>query len=220
MDKSLLSSEIFEKIESLKTEIKLRSSGRARLLPVTKSFSSEVISAVLDSGVSEVGENYAQELLSKHSELERFDPKWHMLGRLQRNKIKSLAGVITLWQTIDRPELIKTLARLVPEANILIQVNVLQQKGQGGCGISEVERLLTLAVDSGLEVRGLMTIGASGDIKATRNAFETVIRLADQLHLTERSMGMSSDFLLALDCGSTLVRLGTAIFGPRPATKI
>ena len=200
------------------------SGGRTALLPVTKAFGAEAVRAVLAAGMTDVGENYAQELIGKNSELDDdlgseggLSPiRWHMIGGVQRNKVQRLAGIVGLWQTVDRPELVDEMVRRAPGARILIQVDPAGTPGKGGCPPGDVEGLVTRAVDGGLEVAGLMTVGVMGDRDATGEAFRTVSRLADDLELPERSMGMTDDIELAVEHGSTMVRVGRALFGERP----
>ena len=200
------------------------SGGRTVLLPVTKAFGAEAVRAVLAAGMTDVGENYAQELIGKNAELYE-EPRneggpspirWHMIGGVQRNKVQRLAGIVSLWQTVDRPELVDEMVRRAPSARILIQVDPAGTPGKGGCPPGDVEGLVTRAVDGGLEVAGLMTVGVMGDRDATGAAFRTVSRLADDLELPERSMGMTDDIELAVEHGSTMVRVGRALFGERP----
>ena len=200
------------------------SGGRTALLPVTKAFGAEAVRAVLAAGMTDVGENYAQELIGKNSELDDdlgseggLSPiRWHMIGGVQRNKVQRLAGIVGLWQTVDRPELVDEMVRRAPGARILIQVDPAGTPGKGGCPLGDVEGLVTRAVDGGLEVTGLMTVGVTGDRDATGAAFRTVSRLADDLELAERSMGRTDDIELAVEHGSTMVRVGRALFGERP----
>ena len=111
---------IVDRIGRLEDRLDLRSDGRTRLLPVTKAFPVEAVAAVRRAGVREVGENYAQELLAKCSELDDPTVGWHMVGGLQRNKVRLLAPVVTLWQTVDRVELLEEIARRAPGARVLV----------------------------------------------------------------------------------------------------
>ncbi|MEE1570615.1 MAG: YggS family pyridoxal phosphate-dependent enzyme [Acidimicrobiales bacterium] len=206
---------VLDRIEEIRSHLDNRSGGRTRLLPVTKAFSVEAVLSVLAAGINEVGENYAQELLEKNSQLPQGRVGWHMIGGLQRNKVRHLAGVVNLWQTVDRSSLLDEVAKRDPGARILVQVDPLDGPGKAGCPPSEVEALVARGVDLGLEVAGLMTVGAAGDQEGTRHAFKVLAGLADSLGLPERSMGMTDDMDLAVDMGSTLVRVGRAIFGER-----
>ena len=208
-----------ERIRAIRHELELVSGGRARLLPVTKAFGPEAVQVVREAGLTEVGESYAQELVAKHREVNDSEISWHMIGRLQRNKVRPLAGLVSLWQSVDRPELVDEIARWAPGARVLIQVNALDRPEQGGCRPGEVEGLVVRGHDAGLEVTGLMGIGAEGDRDGTERSFATIARLADQLGLAERSMGMTDDRKSALAHGSTLVRMGRAVFGDRPSSR-
>ena len=208
-----------ERIRAIRDELELASGGRARLLPVTKAFGPEAVQAVREAGLTEVGESYAQELVVKHREVDDSEMSWHMIGRLQRNKVRPLAGLVSLWQSVDRPELADEIARWAPGARVLIQVNVLGRPEQGGCRPGEVERLVVRGHEAGLEVIGLMGIGPEGDRDGTERSFSAIARLADQLDLAERSMGMTDDRKSALAHGSTLVRVGRALFGDRPSSQ-
>ena len=208
-----------ERIRAIRHELELVSGGLARLLPVTKAFGPEAVQVVREAGLTEVGESYAQELVAKHREVNDSEICWHMIGRLQRNKVRPLAGLVSLWQSVDRPELVDEIARWAPGARVLIQVNALDRPGQGGCRPGEVEGLVVRGHDAGLEVTGLMGIGAEGDRDGTERSFATIARLADQLGLAERSMGMTDDRKSALAHGSTLVRMGRAVFGDRPSSR-
>ena len=201
---SLDQAAVVDRILAMDERLLRLSGGRTRLLPVTKAF-----------GHVAVGENYAQELLAKHEALAGLPIAWHMIGGVQRNKVRGLAGVVALWQTVDRPALVAEVARRSPGDRILLQVDCLGMPGRGGCPPDEVESLAAGAVAAGLEVVGLMTVGAPGDSDETGRAFRTVARLADDLGLEERSMGMSDDLEMAIDHGSTMVRIGRALFGDR-----
>jgi uncharacterized pyridoxal phosphate-containing UPF0001 family protein len=141
----------------------------------------------------------------------------HFIGRLQSNKVRQLAGVVDVWETIDRPALVTELARRAPGATILVQVNTTGEPGKGGCPPDDVAALVEAARAAGLVVDGLMTVGPTvGGAEAARPGFRTTRRLLDRLGLATCSMGMSDDLEAAIEEGATRVRLGTALFGPRP----
>jgi hypothetical protein len=196
------------------------SGGRTRLLPVTKAFGPEAVLAVLAAGHRAVGENYAQELLAKHEAIGDRSVEWHMIGTVQRNKVRRLVGPVAVWQTIDRPSLVSEVARRSPGGRILVQVDCLGVPGRGGCPPDEVESLVVSALAVGLDVAGLMAVGVAGDPAATRAVFRTVADLADDLELEERSMGMSDDLESAVEHGSTMVRIGRALFGERATGEV
>ncbi len=189
------------------------------LLAVTKGFGPEVALAAASAGLGDLGENYAQELVAKAPVLADagHEVRWHAIGRLQRNKVRSLAGVVALWQTVDRLDLGREIAKRAPGAAVLVQVNVSEEPQKGGCAPAETADLVAALVDSGLDVAGLMTVGRTGSPDEARAGFALLRRLADDLDLSVRSMGMSGDLDAAVAEGSTMVRVGSALFGPRPA---
>ena len=192
------------------------------LVAVTKTFPADSWAAVVRAGGQDVGENYAQELVAKADDFarrftDRPRPRVHFIGRLQSNKVRSVADVVDLWQTVDRRSLITEIARWAPGAEILIQVNATGEVDKGGCAPSDVPDLVAEARRQGLVVRGLMVVGPTdGDPDRTREAFALVTRLADTEALPVRSMGMSADLGTALAAGTTMVRIGSALFGDRP----
>ncbi|MGK2949945.1 MAG: YggS family pyridoxal phosphate-dependent enzyme [Acidimicrobiales bacterium] len=190
-----------------------------RLVAVTKGHPVEAVQAALAAGLLDLGESYAQELVAKADELAELRPearvRWHAIGGLQRNKVRLLAPHVALWQSVDRLSLAGEIARRAPGALVLVQVNVSGAEQQGGCPPARVASVVEGCRDLGLEVRGLMAIGARGTEEEVRAGFRQVRELADGLELPERSMGMSGDLELAVAEGSTMVRVGTDLFGPR-----
>ena len=195
-----------------------RRAGRApdsvRLVAATKVQSVASIEAVLAAGVADLGENRAQELVAKTPELARFDPVWHFIGRLQRNKINQLKDLVTWWQSIDSPDLADALTARVPSARVLVEVNVDAAPQKGGCAPTAVPALVDHLRGHGAHVAGLMTVAPAG--VDARPTFALVRELAERLELDELSMGMSGDFEVAVEEGATLVRVGTGLFGLRP----
>ncbi len=191
---------------------------RITICAVTKGHGPEVAAEALAVGLRDLGESYAQELLAKVGALEPATdppPRWHFVGRLQRNKVKAIASHVALWHSIDRPELGATIARQAPGAAVLVQVATTGEEGKGGCPGPEVPQLVEALSDAGLDVRGLMTVGPTDPAQDPRPGFEAVRVLADGLGLDEVSMGMSRDLELAVAAGATIVRPGTALFGVR-----
>ncbi|HVF73677.1 MAG TPA: YggS family pyridoxal phosphate enzyme [Acidimicrobiales bacterium] len=184
---------------------------RVKIVAVTKGFGAEAADAARAAGLDDLGENYAQELAANA----KADPggRWHMLGHVQRNKVKALAAVVDVWQSVDRPELVRALAAHRPGASIFVQVNVTEDPGRNGCEWEDAPMLVDQAVAVGLDVRGLMAVGPRHD---PAPLFRRLVSLADDLGLPERSIGMSDDLEVAVAAGSTMVRIGTALFGPRP----
>jgi PLP dependent protein len=188
------------------------------ILAVTKGFGADAIAAAASAGCPMVGENYAQELLGKLDELGAAEhlPEVHFIGRLQSNKVRLLAASVDTWESVDRLGLLDEIARRRPGATVLIQVNATGESHKGGCPPGEVEVLAAHARSLNLDLNGVMTVGPSdADPGATRRAFGLARQLTDDLGLPTCSMGMSDDLELALEAGTTRVRVGTALFGPR-----
>ncbi len=172
------------------------------------------IEAAVAAGVTELGENRAQELVAKAPLLAPLGAVWHFIGRLQRNKIAQLRPWVRCYQSVDRDALVDALAARVPGARILVEVNVAGEEQKGGCAPSAALGIVDRARTAGLVVDGLMTVApAEGD---PRPVFAALRELAGRLELRELSMGMSGDFEAAIAQGATIVRVGTALFGPRP----
>jgi len=186
------------------------------LVAVTKGFGPEVVGDALAAGLVDLGENYGQELAVKVGAAAGSPVRWHFLGRLQTNKIRHLAPHVALWQSVDRPGVVHEIAKRSPGAAVLVQLNLSGEPQKGGCPIAETPVLVGLARDEGLDVRGLMGVGPAGAPDAARPGFERLVALADALGLPVRSIGMSADLEVAVRVGSTMVRVGTDLFGPRP----
>jgi PLP dependent protein len=191
-----------------------------RLVAVTKGQPSQAVRDAVAAGLGDLGESYPQELAAKAAEVEDLldqgaPLRWHCIGRLQRNKVKAVAPLVHLWQSVDRLSLAAEVARRAPGAAVLVQVNVSGAEQQGGCAPAMAPSLVEGCSDLGLDVRGLMAIGAQGEPAAVQAGFRALRALADRLELVERSMGMSGDLELAVAEGSTMVRVGSSLFGPR-----
>jgi PLP dependent protein len=187
---------------------------RVRIIAVTKGFGADAVLAARSVGLAEVGENYAAELESKAPGPP--GTRWHFLGAVQRNKVKALAPLVDLWQGVARQVEGEQIARYAPGARVLIQVDTSGLPGRNGCPPDEVAPLAASLAPLELRLEGLMTVAPPGLSEAVA-AFESVGRLADELGLAERSMGMSDDLEAAVAAGSTMVRIGRALFGERPA---
>ena len=143
-------------------------------------------------------------------------PEWHFLGAVQRNKVPRLAPLVSCWQGVARLAEGRAIAARRPGARILVQVDVAGLPGRGGVPPTEVADLVAALRDEDLDVAGLMAVGPPGPAEAARPGFRLVRRLADDLALPVRSMGMTDDLEVALAEGSTMVRVGRALFGDRP----
>jgi len=199
---------------------------RITIVAVTKGFSADAVRAAVDAGLCDVGENYAQELIAKAS---AFEPsacavagdslRWHFLGPIQRNKVRALAPVVTVWQAVDRRAAGEAIARRVPGARVLAEVNISGESSKHGCTLPEVPALVDDLGTLGLSVLGLMAIGPSGPPELARPGFRAVVQLARQLALPEVSIGMTEDLEVAVQEGATMVRIGRGLFGPRPGAS-
>jgi pyridoxal phosphate enzyme (YggS family) len=180
------------------------------LVAATKTVDVARVQQVVDAGVVDVGENRAQELLSKTA-VQR--ARWHFLGQLQRNKVRQLAPWVECWQSVDRIELGAEIARRAAGARVLVEVNVGEEPQKGGCVPSGVPALVDALRVDGLRVAGLMAVPPHRD--DPRRWFAQLREQAAGLGLDELSMGMTDDFEIAIEEGATIVRVGRALFGPR-----
>jgi pyridoxal phosphate enzyme (YggS family) len=192
---------------------------RVRIVAVTKGFGPAAVRAAVEAGAVELGENYAQELATKAVEAPP-GVRWHFLGAPQRNKIARLAPLVDLWQAIDRAAALDRLAEVRPGAAVLVQVNATGAGAKAGCAPEDAPAVVEHGRGLGLDVQGLMCVGPAGDRSGAAAAFGRVAGLARSLGLRELSMGMSDDFDLAVAEGSTMVRLGRILFGPRPGRTV
>jgi len=192
-----------------------------RIIAVTKAFGPDAVLAAHAAGLHDVGENYAQEMAEKAASLDAEvlrDVRWHFIGGLQSNKVRVIAPWVDLWQTVERIKIGREIVKRSagdqpPEA--LIQVKVGTEANKAGCPPDAVPALIEELRSAGVTVEGLMTVGAAGDEAATADAFAIVRDLADEHELAIRSMGMSGDLELAVRAGSTMLRIGSDLFGPR-----
>ena len=187
------------------------------IVAVTKGFGPDVCRAALSAGLTVLGENRVHEALTKMAEVE--GAEWHLIGHLQTNKARVAAGRFQLIQSVDSLRLAEHIARIEPSQPVLVEVNISREPQKSGIAPKEtVARAIEIAKQ--LDLRGLMAMGPSqGD---PTQAFEELRRLRDDAQeqigraLPVLSMGMSGDFEAALRAGSTMLRLGQVLFGPRP----
>ena len=185
-----------------------------RILAVTKGFGPEAIEAALAAGCTAIGENYARELIAKRSAAELAEV--HFIGQLQTNKVRQVAGLVQVYETVDRARLAHEIAKRDPGASVLIQVQCAREPGKGGCPIDELDDLVDQVRLLELNLHGLMTVGPTiGGPEAARDGFRCVRSAVDRLGLDVCSMGMTADLEVAVAEGSTQVRVGTALFGER-----
>ncbi|WP_420450443.1 YggS family pyridoxal phosphate enzyme [Ilumatobacter sp.] len=191
---------------------------------VTKAKPESVIGLAVDAGCTAIGENYAQELVSKRGAIEAIDParrpRVDFIGQLQSNKVRQLVGLVDRWCTVDRMSLVRELAKRAEGAHVLVQVDTSGSTGKGGCSPDAVADLVGACRDSGLVVDGLLSVGPTeGGPAAAEPGFRLVRALVDDLALVVCSIGMTDDLEVAVAAGSTNVRIGSALFGPRPGTQ-
>ena len=196
------------------------------IVAVTKGHGSPAVRAAVDAGLQDIGENRVQEALAKQEELEGLPVRWHLIGSLQRNKVRQVVGRFAVIHSLDRPELAIELARRNGEREpqkVLVEVNCSGEPQKGGVEPEQLAELLeTVRGLPALEVGGLMTLAElSDDERVQRRAFSRLRELRDRMEqaghvLPELSMGMSGDYTVAVEEGATLVRLGTLLFGERP----
>jgi PLP dependent protein len=213
--------DIASSLEQIRSRI--RQAGGAsgvRIVAVTKGQPLATIVAAAAAGLLDFGENYADELVAKASQIPPGnDLRWHFQGRLQSNKINRLRPFVSVWQTVDSADRITALSQRVPGAQVMIQLDSTQGRAdRSGAFLGDVPLLVSLARSAGLLVTGLMTVAPLEEhgVGTPFEAFQALSQLADELDLVERSMGMSDDFEDAIRAGSTMIRIGSALFGSRP----
>jgi pyridoxal phosphate enzyme (YggS family) len=193
-----------------------RNPDEVAIVAVTKGFGVDVCREALAAGLHVLGENRVQEALSKMQAVD--GARWHLIGHLQTNKVKQAAGRFALIQTVDSARLAEAIARHAPGQAVLVEVNIAREPQKSGVQPDQALELIK-TVTGLLEVQGLMGMGPShGDPSP---AFDELRKLHDEAEqqvgkgLPVLSMGMSGDFEAALTAGSTMLRLGQALFGPR-----
>lgn len=214
-----------------------RAAGRAnrrpeqiRLLAVAKQVPAERVKEAVSAGITDVGENYVQEAAAKHAEIGA-GVRWHFIGHLQTNKAGQAARIFDMIHTVDSRRLAEALSRQAQQAGrslgVLVQVNTSGEASKYGVAPEEAASLVAgISAISGLQVQGLMTIGRwHPDPELARPEFRLLADLASRVQqqtgveMQWLSMGMSHDFEAAIEEGANLIRVGTAIFGRRPAER-
>ena len=215
-----------------KIEKAAQRSGRKRsdikLLGVSKQVDSDRIKQAIKCGHFNFGENYVQEFISKYETLSEYkDIDWHFIGHLQKNKVKYIIDKVSLIQSVDTislaEEINKRAEKLGLQITILIEINLGEESSKSGIEISELDSFLEqiFAFDN-LKISGLMALPPfCENAEDSRRYFIKLRELRDRFNssynnLNELSMGMSSDYEIAIEEGATIVRVGTAIFGERP----
>jgi uncharacterized pyridoxal phosphate-containing UPF0001 family protein len=209
--------EVARRLEGARQRIAAATSdpSSVRIVAVTKGFGVDAVTAARAAGLGDIGENYADELVAKAGAVGAPPPTWHFLGVVQRNKVARLAPVVSWWQAVSRIEEGRAIARRSPGSTVLVQVDLAGLPGRGGLAPAEVPELVAALRDEDVVVAGLMAVGPPGPAEGARPGFALVSSLADRLSLPVRSMGMTDDLEVAVAEGSTMVRLGRALFGAR-----
>jgi pyridoxal phosphate enzyme (YggS family) len=203
-----------------------RAPGSVGLLAVSKTQPADAVRAAAREGLRAFGENYLQEAVAKQTELTDLAIEWHFIGPIQTNKAKNIARCVDWVHSVDRIQVAERLAAHRPgdrpPLNVLLQVNVSGEESKSGVAPDDLPPLAaTVAVLPRLRLRGLMCVPApAADFERQREPFRLLRELLDALRATgcpadTLSMGMSDDLEAAIAEGATLVRIGTAIFGPR-----
>lgn len=209
--------EVARRLADVRRRIAARSPDHAvQVVAVTKGFTAAAVQAAVIAGADAIGENYADELLEKQAAL---DGCWgaplHLVGAVQRRTVPKLAAVVSCWETVWRPEEGESIARHAPGATVFVEVNLAGDPQRPGVAPADAGALVQRLSSLGLGVVGLMGVAPLGGAEAARQAFRALRRRADELGLDEVSMGMTDDLEVAVAEGSTMVRVGRALFGER-----
>ena len=205
-----------------------RSPKEVQLIAVSKTKPVEMLMEAYEAGVRDFGENKVQELVEKYDALPR-DIRWHMIGHLQRNKVKFLVGRVHLIHSVDSlrlaQEIQKEAEKKQVDVNILIEVNVAQEESKFGSTVDDTLQLIqNIAIMPSVHIQGLMTVAPFvNNPEENRRIFATLKQLAvdimrkniDNVGMHVLSMGMTGDYQVAVEEGATCVRVGTGIFGER-----
>ncbi|MCY7354280.1 MAG: YggS family pyridoxal phosphate-dependent enzyme [Lysobacter sp.] len=229
----MLANALHDILQRLDNAARNASRPQVRLLAVSKTRPATAVAELAQAlrlvqpgCVAAFGENYVQEALAKQASLGGLALEWHLIGHLQSNKARDAAAAFDWIQTVDRVKLVAALATHRPAGrvplNVLIQVNIDDETSKHGCAPGDIDALAAaIASEPSLRLRGLMAIPAPHpDVELRRVAFRAMKTLFDGLatrypQVDTLSMGMSDDIELAIKEGATMVRVGTALFGPR-----
>ena len=218
--------EVLKKIEI--AEKKSISGEKVELIAVTKTHGIDIIKEAVNLGVTDIGENKVQEFVSKYDSINE-DVNFHMIGTLQSNKVKYIYDKAKLIHSLDRLSLAKEIEKRAKDSNIvvncLVQVNISDEDSKGGVALSETEKFIESLLEfENLKIVGLMGIAKNTeDLSEIRSSFRKLYKLKEkfknrnieEIEMKYLSMGMSSDFEMAIEEGSNMVRIGSSIFGKR-----
>ncbi|MBU5269027.1 YggS family pyridoxal phosphate-dependent enzyme [Clostridium cochlearium] len=209
-------------------DIRKKLGNNVNLVAVSKTKPIEDIEEAYNLGVRDFGENKVQELVEKIEEFPKEDVKWHLIGHLQRNKVKYIVGKVYLIHSLDSIRLLKEIEKKYKEedkvAKVLIQINIGEDKNKYGIRVEEIENMIKACEEcSNVKVQGLMTILPMEDDESCRRYFKQMKQIFDDLksrsfkniEMKYLSMGMSGDYEIAVEEGSNMVRIGQGIFGKR-----
>jgi PLP dependent protein len=194
-----------------------RDPAKVRLVGISKYASADAVRAAYDAGLRDFGENRAAELEARAKSMPS-DVRWHFVGRLQRNKVRIVRPLVILLHSLDREELCAVWAKGANPPPVLVQVNLAGESQKGGVPPDRAEALVEAAESLGVSVGGLMTMPPlHPDPEASRQWFAALRRLRDTIRerhpeVVELSMGMTSDYPVAVEEGATILRVGRAIF--------
>jgi len=236
---SLTADEIKDNLEAIRERMRVAAgqSGRLaddiRLIAISKYMPPEYVQSAMSAGQHRFGENTVQDALTKQVLIDDPENEWHFVGHLQSNKAKMIPGNFDWLHTLDSIKLATRLSESALKStgvlNVLLQVNIAGDRDKFGLPANAlppfIDDLLNASLD-GIRLRGLMTIGRRdatlderrADFSALRNLRDSCAARFDLTGFSELSMGMSGDFEAAIAEGATLIRVGRALFGPRPAT--
>jgi hypothetical protein len=209
-----------------------RDENEVTLIAVSKTKPVEMLQEVYDTGVRDFGENYVQELIDKIEVMPK-DIRWHMIGHLQRNKVKYIVGKVAMIHSVDSQRLAEEISKESVKkdvcTDILIEVNVASEESKFGFTLENtLEAVEEMASLPNIRIRGLMTSAPFvEDAEENRKYFRQLKQLyvdineknIDNIHMDFLSMGMTNDYVVAVEEGATMVRVGTAIFGARNYNK-
>ena len=216
-----------ERLDQVRAEIARRAPQPVTIVAVTKGFGVEAVRASVAAGLLDVGENRVQEALGKQQELgagsQELGIRWHLIGHLQRNKAKLVAGRFEVVHSVDSLTLAAELGKRASGLRVLLQANVAGEEQKSGCAPDEARALARQISALGtLRLEGLMTMAPlTDDVEVQRRTFRGLrvlrdtIKEEDGIWLPTLSMGMSGDYATAVAEGATVIRLGTVLFGAR-----
>ncbi|NNN22516.1 MAG: YggS family pyridoxal phosphate-dependent enzyme [Acidimicrobiales bacterium] len=201
-----------------KIKERIRQTGRdldsITFVGVTKGFDAHTVEQALQAGITNFGENYSSEFVQK-AKLVTGPATWHFIGTIQRRNIASMARYVSLWQSIVRIEEARDIANIEPGAKGLVQIDLAELPNRSGVKVEDLSKFMDLISKIDISIRGFMCMGDPFDMTRTREIFTKAHEISEDFGLPELSMGMSDDLEVALECGSTIVRIGSALLGQR-----